>query len=298
MSKVKMIKAGLLGSSSALGLNWIYDKKLLSNYSRGNKVLFTPIDHKLYQKAKNAFNVYPDTVVGDLDFMGEILYIFNDFLVNSDNISSEHWRKTVYNYIKEGGPYNAYIEKYGKVLISNYENEISKGLVPKIHTDYEDNQLIGVVMFVAIYENDNFSDKIADSMNYAKTFTNYHPIAQFTELLFNLFNDLKNGVEKEQALKNNIKFAPVSYQDKLKHSLHKVDSYFFIKNFSGVACELKQSFPLIYHIVAHNDTWEEALTKNAILGGASSARGIIISSIFNIIDDIPNKYIDKLNYKL
>ena len=298
MSKVKMIKAGLLGSASSLGLNWIYDKKLLSEYSRGNEVLFTPIDHDLYNKAKTAFNVYPETKVGDLDFMGEILYMFNKFLENSNDISLQNWRTEVYNYIKDDGPYNAYIEKYGKVLISKYEDELRKGVEPKVHTDYEDNQLIGLAMFTAIYENDKFTNKVEDSMNYAKTFTNYSPIGNFTELLNNLFNDLKNGVEKEKALQNNIKYAPMSYQDKLKHSLHKVDSYSFIKNFSGVACELDQSFPLIYHLVAHYDNWEAALTQNAILGGASSARGILISAIFNLIDNIPSKYQDKLNYKL
>ena len=203
-----------------------------------------------------------------------------------------------YEYIKDDGPYKAYIEKYGKVLISKYEEEMKTNTEPQIHTDYEDNQLIGLVMFTAIYENDNFKNKISDSLNYAKTFTNYLPIENFTELLYNLFNDLNNGVNKLQALENNIKYAPVEFQEKLTHSLHKVDSYFFIKNFSGVACEINQSFPLIYHLIAHNDNWEEALTKNAILGGASSARGILISAVFNLLDGIPEKYQNKLNYKL
>jgi len=295
MSKVKMIKAALLGSSSSLGLNWIYDKKLLSEYSKKNKVLFIPIDHNLYKQAKTGFDVYPNSSVGDLDFMGEILNLFSNFLDDSSDISLKSWRNEVYNYIKEDGTYNAYIEKYGNVLVSKYEDEIKNNLEAQVHTDYEDKQLIGLAMFTAIYENDDFSNKIDDSLNYAKTFTNYSAITNFTELLFNLFNDLKSGIEKEIALKQNIKFAPSSYQKNLNHSLHKVDSYFFIKNFSGVACELDQSFPLIYHLVAHNDTWEEALTQNAILGGASSARGIIISSIFNIIDGIPVKYQEKLN---
>lgn len=298
MSKISMIKAGLLGSSSALGLNWIYDKKLLSDFSKDNEVLFIPIDHKLYKNAKTGFDVYPKTIVGDLDFMGEIIYLFNSFLTNSEDISIQNWRTVVYNYIKDDGPYNAYIEKYGKVLVSKFENEIINNLDPQLHTDYEDKQLIGLAMFTVIYENDLFKDKIKDSLYFAKTFTNYKAIEKFTKLLFNLFNDLQNGVDKLTALQNNIKYAPLEYQDKLKHSLHKIDSYFFIKNFSGVACELDQSFPLIYHLIAHNNTWEDALTQNAILGGASSARGILISAIFNIVDIVPIKYRDKLNYKL
>lgn len=298
MSKIRMVKAGLLGSSSSLGLNWIYDKKLLDKFSSMNEVLFIPIDHILYKKAKNGFDVYPNTVVGDLDFMGEILYVFNDFLINNEDTSSKNWRNVVYNYIKKDGPYDAYIKKYGTILIEKYEEEISKSLQATTDTDHEDKQLIGLALFTAIYENEKFTNKIEDSLNYVKVFTNYSNIKNFTELLYNLFNDLNNGVNKEQALSNNIVFAPTKYQDKLKHSLHKVETDFFIKNFSGVACDLIQSFPLIYHIVAHSNSWEEALTKNASLGGASSARGILISAIFNIIDGIPEKFHNKLNYKL
>jgi len=298
MLKTKMIKASLLGSSSALGLNWIYDKDLLIEYSKDNEVLFTPIDHDLYKKAKNGFDVYPNSVVGDLDFMGEILYLFNNFLEKNTDISASNWRKIVYNYIKDDGPYNSYIEKYGTVLISKFEDELSNDKEPQIHTDHEDKQLIGLALFTAIYGNDKFTNKVEDSLNYAKVFTSYKAIENFTELLFNLFNDLNNGLEKEQALLNNIKYAPKEYQEKLKHSLHKVDTHFFINKFSGVACELDQSFPLIYHLVAHNETWEDALTQNAILGGASSARGIFISAIFNIIDIIPIKYKDMLNTNL
>ncbi len=298
MLKVKMIKAGLLGSSSALGLNWIYDKKLLLNYAEENEVIFTPIDHNLYKKAKNGFDVYPNTVVGDLDFMGEILYLFNQFLNNINDTSSNNWRTVVYNHIKDDGPYDAYIEKYGKVLISKYEDELKNNKEPQTHTDYEDNQLIGLAMFIAIYENDNFANKVDDSLNYARVFSNHLPTENFTELLFNLFNDLKNGISKDQALENNIRFAPIEYHEKLRQSLHNTESFLFIKNYSGVACELDQSFPLIYHLVANSKSWKDAMTKNAILGGASSARGIFISAIFNIIDIIPIKYQDKLNHKL
>jgi len=298
MKKIKMIKASLLGSSSALGLNWIYDKNLLINYSQDNEVLFIPIDHELYKKAENGFDVYPNSMVGDLDFMGEILNLFNKFLNENVDISPEKWRLKVYNFIKDDGPYNSYIEKYGKVLISNIQEEINNKKDIQIYTDHEDKQLIGLALFTAIYESKKITNKVEDSLKYAKVFTCYPAIRNFTELLFNLFNDLSNGVEKEQSLLNSIKYAPAEYQESLKHSLHKVDTHFFIDKFSGVACDLHQSFPLIYHLIAHNDTWEEALTQNVILGGASSARGILISAIFNIIDIIPIKYQEKLNFNM
>lgn len=297
MSKLKMVDAALLGSSSALGLNWIYDKELLEEYSKDNEVLFIPIDHELYKKAKTGFDVYPKSQVGDLDFMGEILRLFHSFLNDKIDISPSNFRKVVYNYIKQDGVYDAYIESYGNDLIKKYEDEQYNYKEQQIYTDYEDKQLIGLALFTAIYENPKFTDKVSDSLKYAKVFTSYKEIEDFTNLLNHLFDDLKNGVEKEDALLNSIQYAPFDFQEQLKHSLHKVDSHYFIDKFAGVACDISQAIPLIYHIVAHNNSWEDALTQNAILGGASSARGILISAIFNIIDIIPIRYQDKLNTK-
>ena len=50
--------------------------------------------------------------------------------------------------------------------------------------------------------------------------------------------------------------------------------------------------------MAHYDTWEDALRENVILGGASSARGIFISAIFNKIQGINPEFEDLLKHKL
>ena len=154
-----MIKASLLGSSSALGLNWIYDKDLLIEYSKDNEVLFTPIDHDLYKKAKNGFDVYPNSVVGDLDFMGEILYLLHMHLEYSKDISLPSWRNTVFNYIGPSGTYDGYIEQYGKELVQQMITETAKNVKGTLYTNHIDKQLIGPALLLAIFDKDNIKIK-------------------------------------------------------------------------------------------------------------------------------------------
>lgn len=298
MSKTSMIKASLLGCSSALGLNWIYDSKFLNEYIKDKDVLFQPIDHEAYKKAKTSFDVYPDSTVGDLDFMGEVLFQFHSFLKDSDDQSHLSFRSVIYNSFKKDSSYSGYIEHYGEDLIKQVENEIKLNQQPVVYTKHIDKQLAGPALLLAIYELDSINNKIESSIGFAKVLTEYTGVDNFILLLKNLFDDLNNGVDKLKALKQNIHFAPLEYQESLSMALEMKDQTKFIKEYSGVACGLNQSFPLIFNIVANNDTWEEALRMNAKLGGASSARGLFLGAIFNIIDEVPDKYLNLLTHNI
>jgi hypothetical protein len=291
--KIEYVKAALLGSASALGLNWIYDRKLLDRFAEDNETIFIPIQHELYKEAKNGFDVYPNHKLGDLDFMGEVLWLFNQFLHNSKKHTAELWQETFYNYFKEDGPYDGYIEAYGKDLLKRLNDNESTS----VHTEFEDKQLIGPLFILAMYSYHNSINKVQDALDYAKVLTSYSGVNYFSDLLYYLIKDLENGVAKKDALKRNINYAPKSYQESLKKALELDDINEFISSYSGIACGLEQSFPLIYYIVAHSNNWEEALRLNATLGGASSARGIFISYLLNIVDGINVKYEKNLNKK-
>lgn len=298
MKKVSTLQAALLGSSSALGINWIYDRPFLKTYLEDKNPIFLPIDHEAYRQVENGFDVYPNHKVGDLDFMGECLYLLHMHLEYGKDKRTLGFRESVFEYLKPNGNYDGYIEKYGKELIQAVINERQKDLEPQVHTEYEDTQLIGPAIFLGVYDNPKSVNKVADSLNYAKVFTSYSGVNYFNNLLNNLFTDLEHGKEKNQALKDNIKFAPKKYQKLLEKAVSDINLEDLLASYAGVACDLKQSFPMVYYIVANSNNWEEALQFNASLGGASSARGMFVSAIFSLIDDIPDEYLNKLNYRV
>jgi len=276
-----MIQMSLIGSSSSLGLNWIYDRKLMKEFSKNNEVLFLPIQHELYKIAENGFDVYPNHEIGDLDFMGEVIYHYHRYLSSKHPVSLKEF---MYLNIGPESPYTGYIEKYGKVLIENIHDGNN-------HTTLIDKQLIGPAMYVIGYSHDLDDNTI---LEHSKVFTAYQNTTDFHVALKFIFTNI-NKENKTEVLKQSIKFLSEEYKDSMYNSLSDIELYEFIDKYSGVACGLDQSYPLIYYIINNSDTFKEALTLNASLGGASSARGIIIGAIYSIFEDVPTEYKHILN---
>lgn len=299
MNKPSIIKAALLGSASALGLNWIYNRRVLNQHrDEGNPMIFEAIDHELYERAKKAYDVYPDHKVGDLDFMGEVLYLFHMFLAYEEDHSIARWREVFYEYFREDYEYNGYVESYGKEFLKRYKEESDHASDDVLHTDFVDKQLIGPLFILATYESDKSINKVADALSYVKTLTAYQGANDLNQMLNELLEQLDNGVDKHDALANVIDRAPEEYQEALRASLTDISLDKLIMNHAGIACNLDHTLPVIFHIVAHHDTWVDALVTNAAIGGASSARGIYISAILSRVVDIPAEYLDKLNYNI
>ena len=298
MSTISIERAALLGSASALGLNWIYDKALLQTHKQeGHPMIFESIDHDLYKQASTSYDVYPNHRLGDVDFMGEVFYLFFMFLEYEKDIDLKRWRKVFYEYFREDYEYDGYIESYGKAFLQQYEAE-KHGQPIQLHTSHVDKQLIGLLFLLGTYSQTKLINKEADALNYAKTLTAYSGINDLTAMLHKLLVLLDGGYDKMAALKDVIMLAPKEYRLALQKALTPIDMDTFIKEYSGIACGLDQSLPLIVYIIAHTNTWKEAMVLNATLGGASSARGIFISAIVSRYADIPAQYHHMLNYQI
>jgi hypothetical protein len=297
MKKTSTVKASLIGNTSALGLNWIYDQDFLKEYTKNNDALFHPVNKDIYDKAKNAFYVYKNHNVGDLGYMGAVLYLLYKNLQNNSSLTQEQWINALIDYIKPGGEYIGYVETSGNHLIANYLNsQISKTDITFI-SGFEDKQLIGLLPFLAVYDLE-IENKVEYSTLLAKTMTSFDQINDYNRLLFSLFESIKNGKNKQVALTESINFAPDTIKGSLTKALEMIDTYSFIESHSGFACYIEMTLPLIFHIVAHCETVEEALRLNAKLSGASSARGLFIGAIYNLLTGINEEYLDILNVKI
>ena len=197
MKKNKLVEAALLGSSSALGLNWIYDRELLLEESKNGKMIFRCIDHDLYKKAKKSYDVYPNHKVGQLDFMGEMLYLFHMFYDYDDDRSFDRWMLYFYEYFSNDQEYDGYIETYGKDLLKRYKQSLDNDEKPNRETDHVDKQLGGLVFLLHLYESPKSIDKINDALRYARTITSYVNITQLTVMLHELLKKLDYGINKK-----------------------------------------------------------------------------------------------------
>lgn len=297
MKKISIHKAALLGSASALGYHWVYDPfKLFDKRDNGDPMIFQEIDHDFYKETENTYDVYPFHKAGDLDFMGEVLYITSKFLDNQSTVNLEHFRKMFYDYFKEDSPYNGWVEGYAKDFLKVYQEEIDGKRETQVYTEYVDKQLVGLLFILAVLENEKIENKIETALELSKTLTSYENISGLTTFLYQLFKEIDDGKTIKDALHATSNEIPEIYRENILKSSEDIDIITFAQNYSGIACGLDQSLSLIFYILNHTSTWEEAMVLNTSIGGASSNRGIFISAIASRYLDIPEKYHSKLNY--
>ena len=207
MIKTSIHKAALLGSASALGLNWIYDRSLLETHkSQGHPMIFEPIDHNLYKQSKKSYDVYPEHQVGDLDFLGEVYYLTYMFFEYEEHQTLERYREILYEYFREDYEYNGYVESYGKDFLAKYKLEKDGSVPPQNHTDYIDKQLIGLIYILLLHENETIVDKEETALHFARVLTSYDNITPLTSALYYLLVLLDQGVSfKESTLQQMVK---------------------------------------------------------------------------------------------
>ncbi|AIO19365.1 ADP-ribosylglycohydrolase [Candidatus Izimaplasma bacterium HR1] len=298
MRNTKMLEAALLGSASALGLNWIYDREILKKESKKGSMIFRTIDHDLYSKSEKSFDVYPNHQLGQLDFMGEVLYLYHMFYEYEKADTIERWQEYLYEYFRKENEYDGYLESYGKDFLYRFKEAIENKEKQLEETTYIDKQLGGLVFLLELYENDHSIDKIGEAVKYSKTLTAYTNISSLTVMLNELIKKLDYGIKKDDALEDVIELAPEVYKNSLNAAVTIENTDVFVDNYAGVACEIGLSLPLIFHIIKKSSSWKEAMEMNATLGGASCARGIYISAILSRIYEIPEKYKILLFYKI
>ena len=87
-------------------------------------------------------------------------------------------------------------------------------------------------------------------------------------------------------------------QTALKKAVEMDNTNVFIEKYSGRACSISQAIPLIIHILSHTNSYQEAIELNAVLGGASSDRSLLIGAIFAQVSEIPPSWVEKVKDKI
>jgi hypothetical protein len=283
---MKIHYGALVANAAALGLNWIYDMNFLENLAKNESLVFQAVNNEYYEQAKPSYLAYPNAKIGQVSLQGEILkWLYSALSLNSDFSSSDYLNLLV-EKLCPGGNYQGYVESYGKKIVYN-------DLIKQLKLDQEllvvnDDQLVGFVPYIVCKSLNIETSKAIELLSALTLIEDY---AKF----FVLFDKLLEGLTQEN--KNNrletlVKNAPSHYKNQLEQAIHMKDSKSFINLYSGTACHIKDAIPLIIHIMYHSNSYEEAITKNILLGGASSDRGMLIGALYCVIDEIPKNWLD------
>ena len=284
----KQIKAGLLANAASLGIHWIYNYKFLNELSLNESLLFRIQDPLLYRKAKPSYFSYPNQKLGDVSVQGDMLKWLYEALKNNNDYQVKQYENMLFKQFMPGGSYQGYVETYAKKqVIQTLSKQVNIKLDP---IEKNDDHLVGFMPYLAVK---------ALNLNTLKAWelTQLYTLDETYLSLFKMFDVLIDHLKthsKKDALNIAIKHAPKAYVKILNEALIEENTNDFIDLYAGRACSIDQSIPVIFHVFAKYDSFEEAIKENAKIGGAIADRATVLGYLLSIIYEVPDTWYNKL----
>jgi hypothetical protein len=277
----KYILPGLIANAATLGIHWIYDHKYLEQLSNEGSLLFLRQEKSRYDQANPAYYSYPNSNVGDLTVQGQIMRWLYRAMKDNTEFSKEDYSKLLYNQFKPGGSYTGFVESYSKKHVFTY---LAKSLdIPITELPVMDDHLVGFVPYIVCKELGLKSEK---AFELATVYTEDKDYL----IYFKMFDELLELLPKygmHESIKRIINLGPDKYQTALSRAIEMDDVNEFIEKYSGRACAIKFSIPLIIHILSHTSSYQEAIEYNALLGGAISDRNTLLGAFYAQVSAVP-----------
>ena len=284
---MKYLTGALVANAASLGFHWIYNPEYLEALSTKESLLFQKQDPNHYQQAKPSYYVYPDNEVGTFTLQGNMLKWLYDALLENPKMTQKDYQDLIFDYLRPGGSYVGYVESYTKRLVINYLAKDIK--LPIIDQPLMDDHLVGFIPYLACRELGLGNYKAWELAQAFTTLKAYPAYYQMFDYIFDHIHDMP----LKDLLKQAISIAPETEKIKLEHAISMDDTRVFIASYAGIACHIPQSIPLIIHLLAHENDYENLIHTNTKLGGASSDRGLILGAIMSQISPIPKTWISK-----
>lgn len=288
----RYIIPALIANASTLGIHWIYDHTYIEQLHQKQSVLFLIQDKRHYENASPSYYSYPGHVLGDVTVQGRILTWLYQAMNTNNDLSQLEYSKLLYHQFKPGGTYTGYVESYAKQHVIRILARSLELYLPEM--EIMDDHLVGFMPYLVCKELGLDTKKAWELTQVYSQDEDYYTYFKMFDRLFELLPNV--GLHK--AIEQVIASGPNKFQVPLHKALEIDDPNRFIRDYSGRACAIKYSIPLILHILYHTDSYQEAVEYNALLGGAISDRNMILGAIMAQTSKIPKQWREKVIHQI
>jgi len=286
----KYLYGGLVANAASLGYHWVYNPKYLEELSKKKSLLFQVQNKIEFEEGKPSYYVYPNHKIGDVTTQGMFMIWLYEAMKDNISFSRKDYENLIFDHIRPGGDYIGYVESYGKLLVIDKLNTDLKISVQE--QEKKDDHLVGFIPYLVAKELGIDNDY---AFELTKLFSNKIEYFEFFTMFDYIFAEIQKR-ELKYVLKDAIKLAPIGFTNKLAHAIEMEDTNEFIKNHAGISCHIQYSIPLIFHLLAHSNSYESLIEWNTRIGGASSDRGLLLGAIMSQISPIPESWKAKVSF--
>jgi len=255
-------KTALVADSLCLGPHWVYDQEEIAEaFPHGIQKLEAPIAE--YHKGK---------VAGDLTHYGDQAVMLKRSLESRGGFDAEGWRE---DWIAAMRDYAGYVDGASKETLKG------DGKFPSGSDDLGGAARIAPILDLGL----PLGDAI-DAVRAQTKLTHGDPaVADAAEFFTRAAYSVKDGAHFEDALgaaTDGGIYRKLDVEDYLEKALkYRDDQFPKVARKFGQACGVESAFPLaLYFLLRPETDFEKTLGDNAMAGGDSSARGMLIALLF------------------
>ena len=252
----------LKADALCLGPHWIYDQSQLADaYPKG-----------IYAPSDPLSPYHPNRKAGQNTHLGDQVRFLSESINEFGGYDSENWKKS---WLQKMSNYDGYIDGATKAVLSTGGDEPSSSnefaVVARIAPILD----LGLPVDLAV-ELARDQAKLTHAGEQIPEVIEY-----FVRVIYRIGGGqpVKDSLTAESETDRYPKLAPAAAL-KTAEQADKQDFCSVAKAF-GQACSLESALPLtLYFAIHHGDDIEECLSKNALAGGDSTARAMILSMLY------------------
>ncbi len=261
----KYLQAALVSDALSLGSHWIYNQgKLARLYPDG-----------IHQFDDPKSNYHPNRKAGQLTHYGDQTRWLGASIEKNGGFDLGTWTKDWLAAIKD---YDGYVDSASKETLA------SAGASPSASDDFA-----GASRIAPLLDTDLAIDDLVAAARAQTELTHGDPaVSDAAEFFARATRAIEGGASIPEAFQTAAATShakALNYEESLQKALSLGDDAIAVSAKLGLTCHLSEAFPLtLYLALRPGATFASAMSENALCGGDTSARALILALLFTARD--------------
>ncbi|MFT5836816.1 MAG: fermentation-respiration switch protein FrsA (DUF1100 family)/ADP-ribosylglycohydrolase [Candidatus Azotimanducaceae bacterium] len=257
----KYLQAALVSDALSLGSHWIYNQgKLARLYPEG-----------VHQFTDPGSNYHPNRKAGQLTHYGDQTNWLASSIEKNGGFDLEKWKQ---DWLAAINQYDGFLDGASKETLA------SEGKLPS-----NSNDLAGASRIAPLLDtNLNIDDLVAAARAQTELTHGDLTVSDTAEFFARATRAIEGGasfLEAFQIARDTSHSKALNYAEALQKVESLGDDTLAISASLGLTCHLPEAFPLtLYLALRSGATFESAMSENALCGGDTSARSMILALLF------------------
>lgn len=287
MNRLDAFSGVLVADAASMGLHWLYDQEQIKLVEATGSLLFRQPDANVYEGKRGAF-VHGVRHAGQLSHYGESARVAGSLALD-EGYSVQAHQKVFIETFGPCGTFHGYADRPTKYLIARMLLDGDDISVP---SGMDDDQMPGVCVVPGLFAA-GLSE--SETLEAVRVITTNQDVINSAKAVYSVLTQLQSGIELKAALATAASAMEGEVGEHMREAL-SIDTYAPLETAQkfGLACYVRHSMPLNWHLLSHAADFESAVLDNIRCGGDCCGRSMALGSIAGLAFGVPDHLREKV----